>query len=91
MYGDSGCVKIERLANGYNICCKDPKIVAYNKKRDSEPYDSKAGRQPYRDPDRTYTFKTLKEVTDWLTANLDKALPPDDYESAFDKAAKVID
>lgn len=90
MYGDNGCVKIERLANGYNICCKDPSIVAYNNKRDAEPYDSRS-RKPYKDPDRTYTFKTLKEVTDWLTTNLDKALPPDTFESAFDKSAKIVD
>lgn len=91
MYSDGDCVMVKRLANGYNITAKDPKIVAANKKRDAEPYDSKKGREPYRDPEKTYTFKNLKEVTDWLTANLETALPKDTYESAFDKAAKEID
>lgn len=91
MYSDGDCVMVKRLANGYNITCKDPKIVAANKKRDAEPYDSKKARAPYRDPEKTYTFKNLKEVTDWLTANLETALPADSYETAFDKCAAMVD
>lgn len=91
MYSDGDCVMVKRLANGYNITCKDPKIVAANKKRDAKPYDSK-DREPYKDPEKTYTFKNLKEVTAWLTANLETALPVESYDSAFETcSAAMID
>lgn len=85
-YG-SGCVRIDRKANGYSVCVTDPAIVAANNARDS----SKGPYKPWRDPERSYVFKDITEVLEFLKKNLDKALPKDDpadsFESAFDKAA----
>lgn len=88
------CVRIERLANGYNITVKDPAIVAANNARDNS-IGGKGPYKPYRDPERCYTFKGISEVNAWLTANLDKALPKDDpidsFEATFDKASKAVE
>lgn len=85
-YG-SGCVRIDRKANGYCVQITDPAIVAKNQKRDS----SKGPYAPYICPERDYVFKTVEEVNAFLAKNLDKALPKDEaadsFESAFDKAA----
>lgn len=84
------CVRIERMANGYSVCVKDPAIVKANQARDN----SKGPYAPYRDPEREYIFKTVAEVNAFLTKNLDKALPApaaaDSFESAFDKAAAAV-
>lgn len=88
-YG-SGCVRIDRKANGYCVQVTDPAIVAKNNKRDS----SKGPYTPYQSPEREYVFKTVTQVVDFITKNLDKALPKDDaadsFESAFDKAAAAV-
>ncbi len=68
-------VRIERAANGYEVCVTDPEIVAANRKAKTEG--------PWRDPEREYVFKTLKEVLDFLDKNLDKALPADEFDSSF--------
>ena len=72
------CLRIERLTNGYLIRVDDPKIVAANRK-------SKGGE--YRDPERKFVFDDVKGVMAWLEANIDKALPKDDFDTAFDNAA----
>jgi hypothetical protein len=81
------CVRIERMANGYSVCVKDPAIVKANNKRGMG--DGPCA--PYKDPEREYIFKTVKEVNTFLEKNLDKALPAqvaeDSFESSFDKAA----
>lgn len=83
------CVRIERMANGYTVCVKDPAIVKANNKRGNG--DGPCA--PYKDPERQYIFKTVTEVNDFLTKNLDKALPAivaeDSFESSFDKAAEA--
>lgn len=79
---DSYVCRIERLNNGYEVELTDPAIVAANKKRDN----SKGPYTPWRDPKVGYVFKTVKEVTDFLSKNLDKALPLDEYGSSFDDA-----
>lgn len=88
-YG-SGCVRIDRKANGYCVQVTDPAIVAKNNKRDSKVG---GGYIPYISPEREYIFKTVAEVNTFLTKNLDKALPKDEavdsFESAFDKAAEA--
>lgn len=75
-------VRIERMANGYSVCVRDPKIIAANAKPNSR----------YRDPEREYVFKTCEQVLAFLDKNLDKALPLDDpdptFDSSWDKAAK---
>jgi hypothetical protein len=76
-----GCsVKIERAANGFEVCLRDPEIVKANAKADL----SKGGK--WRDPEREYVFTTIDEVLKFLGKHLDKALPADDYDTAFDKA-----
>jgi hypothetical protein len=87
-YG-SGCVRIDRKANGYCVQVTDPAIVAKNNKRDSGK-----GYTPYQSPEREYIFKSVDEVVKFITKNLDKALPKDEavdsFESAFDKAAAAV-
>lgn len=77
------CIRIEREANGYTVSVTDPKIVSQNSKRDN---NGKGPYTPYKDPQKTYIFKNVKEVTDFVTKNIDAALPADDYSSAFDVA-----
>lgn len=85
------CVRIERMANGYSVCVKDPAIVKANNKRGQG--DGPCA--PYKDPEREYVFKTVASTIEFLTKNLDKALPAqvaeDSFESAFDKAAAAAD
>lgn len=80
-------LKIERAANGYTIHCRDPKIAAANRKRDITAKNP----APWRDPNREYVFKTADEVLAWLKLHMDKALPADDYSSAFDLAVADTD
>lgn len=77
--------KIERLTNGFEVEITDPKIVEYNNKRDNSL--SKGPYKPYKDPKVSYAFKSVKEVVDFLSKNLDKAVPIDEFESSFDVAA----
>ena len=80
-YGDG--VRIERATNGYTVSMRDPKIEAANRKRSMKSdYDT-----PYVDPNRTYVFSDIDAVMTFLKANLDTALPKDDYSSAFDEMA----
>ncbi len=77
-------VKIERLQNGYEVEMTDPAIAAQNKKS-----VGKLG--VWKDPKVCYAFKTVDEVLGFLKGNLDKALPMDEYESAFTEASKEED
>jgi len=79
------CARIERLTNGYLIRVDDPKIKKANQSR--SPDDNK----PWKDPEREFVFKNIDEVLAWLKANLDKALPEDDYVSAFNAAVMEED
>lgn len=81
------CVRIERLTNGYEVTIRDPAIVKANAKRDSKP----GIYQPYKDPEREYAFKTVKEVMAFLEKNLETALPLDDYDTAFELASEEDD
>lgn len=75
-------VKIEKMKNGFEVEMTDPEIVKANRKpsKGNSP-------MPYKDPNVAYVFKTSEEVLAFLKANLDKAIPADDYESSFDEAA----
>lgn len=80
MYGE-GKIQIKKLTNGYSLYFRDPEIVKNNR----EP--EKLGKaKPYRDPEREMAFKTAKELTEFLEANLDKMCSDDDYETGFTKA-----
>lgn len=91
MMSDS-CVRIERFANGYTVEIKDPAIVKWN----NQPYDKrdKAGGSTYREPWKSFVFKTDKEVVAFLTKNLKKAIASpdgDEFGTAFNTAAAVED
>ena len=75
-------VRIKRLSNGYTVRIRDPKIVKANQKRDS----SKGPFPSYKDPEREFAFADIDKVLAWLKANLDKALPEDDFDSSFEAA-----
>lgn len=72
-------IRIERLANGYEVEITDPAIVKANQ--------SRQGSKPWRNPKINYAFKTVEEVLAFLSKNLEKALPMDDYSTSFDAAA----
>lgn len=79
-------IRINRLANGYTVQMTDPKIVAENNKR-----DSKTGYTPYRNPDVSFAFDDTKQVVKFISENLDKALPMDEYDTSFKKALTSAD
>lgn len=79
----SECViKIDRLANGWEVEMTDPEIV---KKNRSPTKKGELGM--WKDPKVSYAFKTVDEVIKFISANLEKAIPMDEYESSFDEAA----
>jgi hypothetical protein len=86
MSGSECCVRIERFSNGYTVEIKDPAIV----KENSKPYDSKKASN-YRDPWKSFVFKTDDEVVAFLKKNLKKAIVKpegdDDFGTAFAVAA----
>lgn len=77
------CVRIECLQNGFEVELKDPGIVKANAK--------KGVSTPWRDPWVSFAFTTSEEVLAFLKANLDKALPGDEYSSSFDLAVAEDD
>jgi len=76
-----GCCRIEKAVNGYTVCLQDPKIREANGKANSK----------WKDPNREYVFRTVKEVMTFLEKNLDKALVADEYSSSFDTASAAAD
>lgn len=85
MYDDC-TIRITRLQNGYTVSMTDPAIVEQNKKR-NDAKDGCCG-VAWQDPDVKYAFTKKQEVLDFISANIDKALPDDEYASSFDKALK---
>jgi hypothetical protein len=73
--GDCVC-RIERLANGYEVEMRDPKIVEENNKS--------KGR--WRDPMVGHAFKDVKDLCAFLEKNLEAAGSTDEYSSSFDTA-----
>lgn len=72
-------VVIERVANGYEVEVSEPAS------------SSKKANDLYVDRRKEYVFKSIDEVLKFLTKNLDKALPADEYDSAFDEAVEEDD
>lgn len=72
-------VVIERVANGYEVEVSEPAS------------SSKKTTDMYVDRRKEYVFKSIDEVLSFLTKNLDKALPQDEYDSAFDEAVEEDD
>lgn len=83
MYGDCN-IGIERTQNGFLVRITDPDIVKKNKERDTK--DGCCA--PWQDPQVKYSFEDKQGVIDFITKNIDKALPVDEYSSTFDKAVK---
>lgn len=84
MYNDCN-IRIERLQNGYTVRMTDPEI---QKKNDARNTAGKGECAPYEDPEAKYAFTTKEEVIKFITENIDKALPVDEFTSSFDQAAK---
>lgn len=78
---NSCTIRINRLANGWSVQMTDPKIVEANNKR-----SDKSGYTPWKDPEVTFAFDDAKGVLEFLNANLEKALPTDEYDTSFAKA-----
>lgn len=76
-------IRIERLQNGFEVTMRDPDIVKSN-----DAASGKGGPSAYKNPNLEYAFTTSKEVLDFVKANIDKALPDDDYSDAFDLATE---
>lgn len=88
-YGDSDCcVKIEKLANGFTICIKDPAIIKFNKERNKLNAKPNTPYIESKDPWKEFVFKDENEVIAFLKKNLKKAVvgTDDDYETSFDLA-----
>jgi hypothetical protein len=85
MYGDCS-INIERTQNGYLVRMTDPKLVEQNNKRDKGSDCC----SPWQDPQVKYSFEDKQGVIDFITSNIDKALPVDEYSSTFDKEAKKV-
>lgn len=79
---NSCTIRIERLANGWTVRMTDPKIVEANNKRSEKSNYS----TPWKDPEVTFAFDDSKGVMKFLQANLEKALPVDEYDTSFAKA-----
>lgn len=77
-------LRIGKLATGYEVELRDPKIVAANEK----PHSS------WQDPWKSYAFNTPEEVATFVGAVLGKLAPPssaDEFAAAFKAATKEED
>jgi hypothetical protein len=80
---DDQVAKICRLQNAWEVEIYDPP------KREAKP---KNVPEPYRDPWKSYAFKTSKEVMDFLKQRLDTLRPnhaEGEYADGFAEATKT--
>ena len=77
-------IRIRRLQNGFTVGITDPAIVKANDERKT----SNGECAPWRDSEVTYTFETSEEAVSFISENISKAFPQDEFSSTFDKAAK---
>ena len=71
------CIRIEREGERYEVCVTNPEIEKANR-----------ADKNWTDPNEEYQFDTWDQVKTFLDKVVDKALPVDEYSSAFSKAAK---
>jgi hypothetical protein len=71
-------IRIEREGDRYEVCVTNPEVEKANR-------TEKGG---WTDPNEEYQFDTWDQVKTFLDKVVDKALPVDEYSSAFSKAAK---
>lgn len=74
-------IKIERIANGFEVCMKDPEVEKQNAKSDG----------PWKDPEIEYAFKTEEEVLAFVKKAMKKLASGGEYDTAFSKAMKEDD
>lgn len=79
-------IRIGRTQNGFLVTITDPAIVKQNQERNNTSKGDCCA--PWQDPDVKYSFETKEAVATFISENIDKALPVDEYSSTFDKAAK---
>jgi hypothetical protein len=84
--GDGCIVRIEKLTNGYEVEIRDQKAAAKNK-------TGLSTKEPYRyvDPWKSFAFKNEAEVVAFLSKNLSKASPDNEFSHSFDVAAAEDD
>lgn len=76
-------IKITRLANGFEVCFRDPDIVAANKKLDGK------GMSAWRDPEVEMAFESADAVVSFLGKYLEKLTTAESFDTAFMKALKT--
>lgn len=81
--GEGCIVRIEKLDNGYEVEIRDQKAVKKNQSKD--------GLSRYVNPWRSFAFKNEAEVVTFLTKNLSKATPDNEFSHSFDVAAAEDD
>ena len=85
---DDTTIRITCAQNGYIVEVTDPDI----KNDNMGATLSKGGKDvEWRDPNVKFTFKTAKEVAEFITTNIDKMFPDEDassYASSFKMAAE---
>lgn len=74
-------IRIERNRNGYEVTVTDPEVVKKNNINRGEGV-------VWQSPHREYQFATKQQVMKFVDKVFDQALPADEYNAAFDKAAK---
>lgn len=78
-------LRVDKLANGYEVSIADPKIIAENEK-------PKGG---YKDPWVEYAFSTAPEALAFISAHLESLTPEPDgetlYGQEFIKQAQKLD
>lgn len=95
--GSETFLRIERFDNGFTVEIKDPAIVKRNNVRDKQNSLNSSNKTPspyipYKDPWKTFVFKTDAEVITFLGKNLKKAVgeaKADDFNTSFDTCCDI--
>jgi hypothetical protein len=72
----SSYIKIEKMANGYEVCMKDPELEKSNSK----------GTGPWKDPEVEFVFTSEDEMMSFVKKALKKLTSGGEYDTAFAKA-----
>ena len=71
-------IRVERNGDGFKVCLTDPEIEKGNR----------ADKGGWKDPYVDYSFDSWDQTKTFLDKVVDKALPADEFSTAFAKAAK---
>lgn len=71
-------LRIEKLENGYEVEVCDPAIMAANEKPKSN----------WKDPWKSYAFKSSDEVKTFIGEHLDSLKPPPDADTEYKQEFK---